>query len=662
MEQNGLSAKCDGATGSKKTLCRIMLRVASFAWLVAFGPTHVAMAQSITAKEWEAIQASGQYIIGVGQSSSVEQARQFAMNDMAGKICTRVQSQFDYVLKQNSGGKDGLTSEEKMKAIVRTYTSVTLNNVSEYQQPGKASTTVYRYMKQSELRAMFRRRIAMAKKWAVEAQKREKEHKIGDALQDYYWALALLRSCPDGDLETLDDGESGQNMTQEVFQRVKDILSGMSVKASSVVKEGSALRVTLQFHYNGQPAVNFNYRYFDGKRYSAVYTAKDGLGEVLLPPNVKMGKLKVWAEYEMRDEANIHPELRTVMEQTERVPFKAAELSVDTKGCPSVPGGYVMQIATGSGQAAQVTVVGEAQAPKTNVARHASPAVSAVGRLAPLSDQQAKAYLPAMRAVEDALLKHDFQQLESHFTPEGWDMFCKLIQYGDAKLLRSPVVQFFSDRGQVVCRSFPMSFSFKGNHRSFTEDVVFCLNADGKVTEVAFALEQAAVSDIVGREDWSPEARLVMVRFLETYKTAYALKRLDYISGIFSNEALIITGSLVKGTGRREVGPSKMAHVKYTRQTKAQYMENLRRCFASNEYVNIHFADNVVRRSHTNPDIYGIQIKQDYFSSSYGDTGYLFLLIDFANPERPVIHVRTWQPDNDPNVRDGRIGIADFQI
>ena len=107
------------------------------------------------------------------------------------------------------------------------------------------------------------------------------------------------------------------------------------------------------------------------------------------------------------------------------------------------------------------------------------------------------------------------------------------------------------------------------------------------------------------------------------------------------------------------MSPAKMQHVKYTRQTKEQYMKNLKRCFDSNEYINIRFADNIVRKSKS-PNIYGIQIKQDYYSSSYGDTGYLFLLIDFKDPEAPLIHVRTWQPDNDPNVKDGRIGIADF--
>ncbi|HML83706.1 MAG TPA: hypothetical protein PKE52_00965 [Bacteroidales bacterium] len=57
-------------------------------------------------------------------------------------------------------------------------------------------------------------------------------------------------------------------------------------------------------------------------------------------------------------------------------------------------------------------------------------------------------------------------------------------------------------------------------------------------------------------------------------------------------------------------------------------------------------------------DIYGIQIKQNYYSSNYGDVGYLYLQVEFPNPDTPVIYVRTWKPEKNP---DGSIdGISDF--
>ena len=87
-------------------------------------------------------------------------------------------------------------------------------------------------------------------------------------------------------------------------------------------------------------------------------------------------------------------------------------------------------------------------------------------------------------------------------------------------------------------------------------------------------------------------------------------------------------------------------------------MKKLKYSFDSKEFINIRFADNIVRRSGKSNNIYGIQIRQDYFSTNYGDTGYLFLLVDLTDTLKPQIHVRTWQPEKNP---DGSIyGLSDF--
>ena len=581
-----------------------------------------ANSQALTTKQWNEILSNKDYYIGMGMSESMDQARLVAMSDLVGKISTKVISQFDYILSN----KNNSESKAYMEKVVRTYSSVKLENVDEHVDKEHGKFVVYRYIKNSELRAMFKRRIETAKNWVKEAEIREKEGKISDALQDYYWSLALLRSCPYGNEELIE----GTKMITSVYQKVKSILENITVKALAAEKDGYSQRLTLSIKYKGQPIVNFNYKHSQS---STVYSAKDGLGELLLPPKVKTNKVKILAEYEFRNEANILPELQSVMENLDPVPFEAATILVDTRDCQLVDSkDYVMII---PGHDSDNNIIPKAHEPS---------------------------YISTMRKIEEGIAHKDYSSIETCFTLEGWDMFNKLIRYGEAKLLRSPEVQFFPDGNSMVCRSFPMSFTFKGNKRTFKEDVVFYIDESNRVYEVAFGLEKAAVDDIMNRGQWSEEVRRMMIHFLETYKTAYALKRLDYINTIFSQNALIITGSIVKGTNQKELSPAKMEHVKYTRQTKEQYMKNLEKCFKSNEYINLHFADNIVRPSNANENIYGIQIKQDYYSSTYGDTGYLFLLLNFENPETPIIHVRTWQPDNDPNVnyKDGRIGMGDF--
>lgn len=546
-------------------------------------------AQSLTPDEWRRIQKSGSYLIGSGVSTSIDEARQSALSDLASKISVKVSSRFDYQLINENKGHE-VNSEARMKSVINSYSSVTLKNVAEYYLEEKGTYTVYRYMKESDMRAMFKRRVSLAKKWANEAIECEKEGKIGDALQGFYWAIALLNSCPDADLETI--GYSEANMDQDLHRRVKEILDGITIKATTVEKEVDGQYVMLEVTYKNKPAVNFKYRNANDDGKDRVFSAKNGEGEIVIPPTVSLRRLKIQAEYECRDEANIHPDIRSVMEFTDPIPFKAAVFNVDTKQCQTIESNLAFQPIQTS-----------------------QPIEGSTASYETLTGNAVATPLETIQAIEKGISQRNYQPLKDCFTEEGWKMFNALTHYGNAKLIKAPEVQFLPDKdGGCICRSFPMSFTFKGNSRTFIEDVVFYLNSDAKVTEVAFGLEKAAVDDIMNRGPWSQDERQTLIHFLETYKTAYALKRLDYIDAIFSNQALIITGSIVKRTGQTELLPAKMAQVRYIRQSKSQYMKNLKKCFASNEYVNIHFGDNTVRRSNSETSIYGIQIKQDYFS------------------------------------------------
>ena len=57
------------------------------------------------------------------------------------------------------------------------------------------------------------------------------------------------------------------------------------------------------------------------------------------------------------------------------------------------------------------------------------------------------------------------------------------------------------------------------------------------------------------------------------------------------------------------------------RHIKDEYLASLKRCFERNEFVNIRFSDNDVKKMGAGGESYGIQIQQDYYSSTYGDKG-----------------------------------------
>jgi hypothetical protein len=267
---------------------------------------------------------------------------------------------------------------------------------------------------------------------------------------------------------------------------------------------------------------------------------------------------------------------------------------------------------------------------------------------------QPKDFLKTINLIVSAVKQKTYLAVKPSFTEEGYEMFDRLVHYGNATVLGNPKLQFYQLGDRTICRSVPMRFTFKNNNRAFVEDVTFTFNKDNLIESVAFGLDKKARDDIFNRDipSWNDSVRMVIATFLENYKTAFALKRLDYIQSIFDDDAIIIVGHVVKTAARKGDGTQYMDNelVKYTRHDKQSYLASLEKSFKSNQFINIRFSDNEVKKMGKGGDTYGIQIHQDYYSSNYGDTGYLFLMVDLNEVDKPIIKVRTWQPHRDPNI------------
>lgn len=587
----------------------------------------VLLSLSLQAQTVEEIQQSDDYLWGTGNAPTLRQADNEALASLISQISTNVSAQFEQVTEGGTEN-DVATAKDKFKSIINTYSHSTLTNTQRIVIQNEPDAAVMRYIKKSEIQRIFNGRKVKLLDFAQEAQRLEKKSQVADALRYYYWALTLLQSYPDGNYLTMKDDEGHEQLLVSwIPKQMNDIFTNISLSVEGEQVDGNLKTVTLKVLYKGKPARNYDYSYFDGRDWSNIFSAKDGLGLVELPAMASVDGLSVKTEYMFEGEANIDSELSEVMSSVTPIAMRDAYLKLSApnqKEAVAQPG--------------QTTLMASSmQAKETN------------SGMKFLSTETAAPYEQTMAKVEQAIRTHNFEGIESLCTPEGYDMFQRLIKYGNCKILRQPNLKYLSYNGEITCRSLPMSFSFRGNRRTFVEDVVFQMTPEGKITSLSFGLNKPAVDDIMNQTAWGDTARQVLITFLESYKTAYALKRLDYIRSIFSDDALIITGSVVKASGQMERQPIDGKVVKYTRQTKGEYMKKLEHIFASSEFINLRFADNQVRKSGVGGEIYGIQIKQDYFSSSYGDTGYLFLMVDLNHPKEPVIHVRTWQPEKDPN-------------
>lgn len=596
--------------------------------------TFLFIALAAKGQSIEEIQTSKDYIWGTGNAATLKKADNEALAALISQISTNVSSKFEQ-LTEGRMKDDQATVDETFKSVINTYSRATLNNTRRIVIQNEPEAVVMRYIKVAEIQRIFDGRKTKILDFAQEAVRAEKKAQVADALRYYYWALVLLQSYPDGNFLTMKD-EDGKDLllTTWIPKQMNEIFSNLKISMESTHLDGDLKTINLKVLYKGQPARNYDYTYFDGRDWSNIFSAKDGTGIVELPVLANARNLQLRTEYMFEGEANIDNELSEVMGTVNPIAMRNCALKLEGE-----------EPKPGEEKTEEALMAESDSATTTNSGMHY------------LSTMESAAYDDTMKKVEKAIRTRNFTDIQSLCTESGYEMFNRLIKYGQGKIINEPEFRFLECNGEVTCRSLPMSFKFS-NQRTFVEDVVFTLNKEGKIDCLSFGLNKPAVDDIMNQTSWNDTVRNVLINFLESYKTAYALKRYDYINSIFSDDALIITGSVLKHTASNEGQAMSKQAVKYTRQTKSEYMKKLQHIFRSSEFINLRFADNQVRKSGVGGEIYGIQIKQDYFSSSYGDTGYLFLMVDLNNPKEPVIHVRTWQPEKDPNF--GLIDLSHF--
>jgi hypothetical protein len=576
------------------------------------------------------------YIWGEGVGNTVKSADTNAISDLISQISTQVESNFEKTIQQNSADTK-IKITETVNDVVKTYSSATLQNTERIIIQNEPDAKVFRYVKRSEISKIFESRRNKIIELAKNGDAALKNLQIADALRYFYWSQTLLRSHPDAsNIKTSIETGNETLLITWIPTQINQIFANLSATIEKVETKETYSNYLLDVRYNNQPVRNFDYTYWGGQDWSNIVSAKDGLGIVELPKSQTNAEIRLKCEYVFEGESAIDMELRDVMQKLPEVPYKNCYLKVGAKTTDS------STLSTNN----TTNVASTTEIKPTN----------STETVKPLTETKDKDAL--MKKLIGAISAKNYPAAQSLFTTEGYAIFLSLVQYGNANILKMADLKYYQFGESVICRSIPMSFNFKSNNRTFVEDVVFYFDKNNKIENLTFGLSKKAVDDIAGNANWSEAVRMQIINFMENYKTAYALKRLDYIEKIFSDDALIITGRVTKTATSPEFRYMNNSIVKYNQQSKSQYLKNLKYSFGSNEYINLRFADNTVKQSGKSKTVYGIQIKQDYFSPNYGDTGYLFLLIDFTDSVAPQIHVRTWQPNKNA---DGSIyGLSDF--
>lgn len=227
-------------------------------------------------------------------------------------------------------------------------------------------------------------------------------------------------------------------------------------------------------------------------------------------------------------------------------------------------------------------------------------------------------------------------------------------------------VQEFEIR-QIPVEMKPLDNTYKGEiHKELTVS----FNRNGMITGVRTAMDNNSYMSLMagGMSVKDVRMRREILKFVEDFRSYYDEKNLSAIDEIFSDNALIITGRVL----RKDLTSQSNADIRipgkniiFNKQTKTQYINNLRNVFRVNRYIKVDFSDIELIRHSSRENIYGVRLRQRWNSQRYNggtymDDGYVFLLWDFNDEEHPKIYVRSWSPVSGEVSSDNLLAPDDF--
>ena len=542
-------------------------------------------------------------------------------------------------------GNDNVEERLFYDQVAETFTNVRLKDYHTLvvAKPDRKSSnyTAFVYIEKESIAQIYAEieaeeqeaRLAKAKKigedvnfYYNEGCKAVKDVRIGDALKYWYWAYALSI----GTNATIGNEPAARFLETKIDHLLGNIqVTAVSCEKIKINDLQEKYNVILNIQYKDDASAfhkvtNLDYEYNDGYTQQKGARVRDGIGTLEL--QYELDEVRFYCVYKY-DENETPADVYNI---------------VKTKGTKKFASATKMVKISNEAKKVKDVVVnqGDVELPVTYNTEE-----KGISTVAVLSESKQKLLLSQMESIENAIRNKNYASVQSLFTKEGYDSFLKLVRRGNATIVGKPQYKFMNFGRLTLCRSITMQFRFR-NNKQFIENVTFRFNADNLVESLAFTLSDVAESDILQKGEWNRDSRLTLMTFLEDYQTAYALGRDKYLESIFSDNALIIVGNKLESRVLAD-GVRLVEHVRYDTLSKKQYIDRLRRHFATKEYINLNFTETDFQRASNNKEMYGIRVRQEYFSSNYGDVGYLFLLVDLRN-ELPIIHVRAWQNDKLP--------------
>lgn len=593
----------------------------------------------------ESIKRNPDYICGLGHGRTTKAADEDALRQISSQIWTSISESVKTGASSALGVGGEFVEQEKQEIFTSSFTSNTIPNARRIEIASEPQAEVFRYVHRDEIAKMLQRKSEQIVDLINTGKRAEQQLQIDDALRNYYWAL-LLASSHTEPVYVEFDGKRANCLTS-LPQKIKSVLLLTKAELTDCREQDGKYLANVHFTYSGHDVASLQLKYHDGESMCGPLSVRDGYGELDMIQLPKNNRLLIQYLYDFADEAGcLSDELKAIYASTVNLPVVDARVDLPVK----------VNVKKG-------TMKPEKHKETGNGATLPELASEKIVTPAKLIEQTEVAdggeYMKSIISVEDAITCKNPAMAQACFTEGGYDMFSRLLNNtGKITISGKPEYRFTQAGSVVVGQYCPIKVKLPGG-KTFMEKLVFRFNpVSKKIESIAFALTKKAEDDIFNSAlPWGETSRYTILRFMEDYQTAFALKRIDYIEQLFSDNAIIITGSVLSKSphaGRFDgiaVDLRKSAKVRYRQFTKRQYIDMLKRKF-DKEYVHLTFEDNIAGLVNTNNMLprgaaFAIQIRQLYScTDGYADRGYLTLFLNMQG-KSPLIEVRLWQPEDE---------------
>lgn len=264
--------------------------------------------------------------------------------------------------------------------------------------------------------------------------------------------------------------------------------------------------------------------------------------------------------------------------------------------------------------------------------------------------------LSSINMEENAKAKLNKFWSNMHFTCEDAENVEKCLQDAQGYQIRN-----------IPVTLHPLDNTYHGGKE---KSLVISLSKSGQITGVRTALDKQDYKRVMetGKVVTDERQRREILKFVEDFRCYYNEKDISSLRRVFSNDAIIITGSVITTRKGGDIN-AMTTKIIYKQSTKEEYLNKLQGIFNRNRFVDVGFDEITVKRNGSDgkQNFYGVTLKQKWHTDHYSDEGYVFLLWEFKdNGEPPIIHVRAWQPDKyadgKPLQDDDKLDMNDFFI